>query len=173
MELSAAGEDSTTTSVVLEGPLQVYKKENEEVMAVSKEPKRKSKVKKSKSKGKKVHLFRDGFTLPSAEEQEDDSDSGVVGMAHGDWSGQVLSSLTSELLAEFPPLSAGGSSVLTNPKSTVFTPLAVLKERSLLVDPEHQVHSYRHDYSCAPQTRDMHSCTCFAWSLVEEICDAI
>ncbi|CAK9856959.1 unnamed protein product [Sphagnum jensenii] len=142
MELSAAGEDSTTT-VVLEGPLQVYKKENEEVMAVSKEPKRKSKVKKSKSKGKKVHLFRDGFTLPSAEEQEDDSDSGVVGMAHGDWSGQVLSSLTSELLAEFPfiydqPLSAGGSSVLTNPKSTVFTPLAVLKERSLLVDPEHQ-----------------------------------
>jgi hypothetical protein len=52
------------------------------------------------------------------------------------------------------PLSAGGSSVLTNPKSTVFTPLAVLKERSLLVDPEHQVHSYRHDYSCAPQTRD-------------------
>jgi hypothetical protein len=44
MELSAAGEDSTTTSVVLEGPLQVYKKENEEVMAVSKEPKRKSKV---------------------------------------------------------------------------------------------------------------------------------
>jgi hypothetical protein len=54
------------------------------------------------------------------------------------------------------PLSAGGSSVITNPKSTVFTPLAVLKERSLLVDPEHQVHSYRHDYSCAPQTRHMH-----------------
>jgi len=44
MELSAAGEDSTTTTVVLEGPLQVYKKENEEIMAVSKEPKRKSKV---------------------------------------------------------------------------------------------------------------------------------
>jgi hypothetical protein len=88
-------------AVVPEGPLQVYKKKNE-VMAVSKEPTRKLKMKKSKSKGKKVHLFRDGFTLPSAEEQEDDSDSGVVGMAHGDWSGQVLSSLTSELLAEFP-----------------------------------------------------------------------
>lgn len=30
---------------------------------------------------------------------------------------------------------------MTNPKSSAFSPLAVLKAQSLLVDPEHQVHS--------------------------------
>lgn len=39
------------------------------------------------------------------------------------------------------PLSVGESSVMTNPKSSAFSPLAVLKAQSLLVDPEHQVHS--------------------------------
>jgi hypothetical protein len=59
-------------------------------------------VKKSKSKGKKVHLFRDGFTLPSAEEQED-SDPGFFGMTHDYWSDQVLSPLISEPSAtQFP-----------------------------------------------------------------------
>jgi hypothetical protein len=124
-------------AVVPEGPLQVYKKKNE-VMAVSKEPTRKLKMKKSKSKGKKVHLFRDGFTLPSAEEQED-SDPGFFGMTHDYWSDQVLSPLISEPSAtQFPPLSVGESSVMTNPKSSVFSPLAVLKAQSVLVDPEHQ-----------------------------------
>jgi hypothetical protein len=59
-------------------------------------------MKKSKSKGKKVHLFRDGFTLPSAEEQED-SDPGFFGMTHDYWSDQVLSPLISEPSAtQFP-----------------------------------------------------------------------
>ncbi len=40
------------------------------------------------------------------------------------------------------PLSVGESSVMTNPKSSVFSPLAVLKAQSVLVDPEHQVHSH-------------------------------
>ncbi|CAK9870479.1 unnamed protein product [Sphagnum jensenii] len=136
-EPSAVGEGSAMLAVVPEGPLQVYKKKNE-VMAVSKEPTRKLKMKKSKSKGKKVHLFRDGFTLPSAEEQED-SDPGFFGMTHDYWSDQVLSPLISEPSAtQFPPLSVGESSVMTNPKSSVFSPLAVLKAQSLLVDPEHQ-----------------------------------
>ncbi|KAH9569964.1 hypothetical protein CY35_02G016300 [Sphagnum magellanicum] len=137
-EFSAAGEGSAMLAVVPEGPLQVYKKKND-IMAVSKEPKRKLKMKKSKSKGKKVHLFRDGFTLPSAEEQEEDSSPGFFGMTHDYWSDQVLSPLISEPSAtQFPPLSVGESSVMTNPKSSAFSPLAVLKAQSLLVDPEHQ-----------------------------------
>jgi hypothetical protein len=36
---------------------------------------------------------------------------------------------------------------MTNPKSSVFSPLAVLKAQSLLVDPEHQVHSHSMELS--------------------------
>jgi hypothetical protein len=105
-------------------------------------------MKKSNSKGKKIHLFRDGFTLPSAEEQEEDSDPGFFGMTHDYWSDQVLSPLISESSAtQFPPLLVCESSVMTNPKSSTFSPLAVLKAQSLLVDPEHQVHSHSMELS--------------------------
>lgn len=56
--------------------LHIYMKEKHQPEIVAKEPKHKSKAKKVKaSKKKKLHLFRDGFTLPSATKPVGDANS--------------------------------------------------------------------------------------------------